>query len=424
MPTSAERLQKMASLQFKGESWYCQFLYHGKRQTFTIGKVSEDEAEAKANQADYLLMRLKQNLLHLPPGMDIVTFIEFDGKPPHQTAEKDCLALVGLRDRYLETHRNGNLEQSTLDGIQTHFKHLAGTLGEGFPIVDLSMADLQKHIDRRAKKKGQRGKLSPATIRKEIVTLRTAWNWGVNMGLVTGKFPNKGLCYPKFAEKPPFQSWQEIERRIKQGELNDLEKRDLWDCLYLQSAEIAELLVHVKAKALQPWVYPLLCFAAYTGARRAEMLRVLVADVDFQGQTVLIQEKKRAKGKTTTRRIPLTPFFVDVLKEWLSVHPGGQYLFCQSPTVVRSKTKRVSSTPIKHDEAHDHFRRVVRKSKWDVMRGYHVLRHSFISACASKGIDQRLIDEWTGHATEEQRKRYRHLYPSTQQAAILSVFGE
>ena len=96
------------------------------------------------------------------PGIGIVTFIEFDGKPPHQTAEKDCLALVGLRDRYLETHRNGNLEQSTLDGIQTHFKHLAGTLGEGFPIMDLSMADLQKHIDRRAKKKGQRGKLSPA----------------------------------------------------------------------------------------------------------------------------------------------------------------------------------------------------------------------------------------------------------------------
>jgi integrase len=80
--------------------------------------------------------------------------------------------------------------------------------------------------------------------------------------------------------------------------------------------------------------------------------------------------------------------------------------------------------PVTHDEAHDHFRRAVKNSKWKVLRGYHVLRHSFISACASKGIDQRLIDEWTGHATDEQRKRYRHLYPSTQQAAIISVFGE
>ena len=45
-------------------------------------------------------------------------------------------------------------------------------------------------------------------------------------------------------------------------------------------------------------------------------------------------------------------------------------------------------------------------SKWEVMRGWHVLRHSFISFCAAAGVDQRLIDEWVGHTTEEMRKRY------------------
>src|SRR3712207_7642316 len=53
------------------------------------------------------------------------------------------------------------------------------------------------------------------------------------------------------------------------------------------------------------------------------------------------------------------------------------------------------------DEAHDHFKRTFAGSKWGVLRGWHVLRHSFISACASKGVDQRLIDEWVGHTTEE-----------------------
>ena len=104
----------------------------------------------------------------------------------------DILTLAGLRDRYLETHRNGSLEQSTLDGIETHFRHLIGTLGKSFPMQDLTMADLQRHVDPRRKNKGLKGKLSPATIRKEIVTLRTAWNWGVQMGLLTGRFPNKG----------------------------------------------------------------------------------------------------------------------------------------------------------------------------------------------------------------------------------------
>jgi integrase len=79
--------------------------------------------------------------------------------------------------------------------------------------------------------------------------------------------------------------------------------------------------------------------------------------------------------------------------------------------------------PLTQDEAHGHFKRSLAGSKWEVLKGWHVLRHSFISACAGKGTDQRLIDEWTGHSTEEQRKRYRHLWPSTQQRAILKVFG-
>ena len=357
--------------------------------------------------------------------MGIVTFVEFDGKPPEATAKEEFLTLAGLKKSYLDAHRNGSLEQSTLDGIETHFKHLIGTLGEHFPMADLMLADLQKHVDRRSRKKGLRGKkLSPATIRKEIVTLRTAWNWAVLGGRLQGRFPAKGLRYPKFEENPPFQTWGEIERHIKAGGLSSEQIAELWDSLYLTLPEIEKLLKHVKEKAIQPWVYPLFCFAAYTGTRRAEMLRVLVSDVDFDGQTVVIREKKRAKGRTTTRRVPLAPFLAGVLKEWLQQHPGGQHLFCQSAAVVRSRTKRTSSTPVTHDEAHDHFKRTLAESRWKVLRGYHIFRHSFISLCASKGTDQRLIDEWTGHCTEEQRKRYRHLFPTTQRQAILSVFGE
>ena len=47
-----------------------------------MAKSSKGEAENKARQVDYLLMRLKQRLLVLPEGTDIVTFIEHDGKPP------------------------------------------------------------------------------------------------------------------------------------------------------------------------------------------------------------------------------------------------------------------------------------------------------------------------------------------------------
>jgi hypothetical protein len=72
----------MASIHHKGKAWHCQFLYHGKRHAFSLGKVAQEEAETKANQVDYLLIRPKQRLLHRPPGTDIVTFVQFDGKIP------------------------------------------------------------------------------------------------------------------------------------------------------------------------------------------------------------------------------------------------------------------------------------------------------------------------------------------------------
>ena len=56
----------MASLQERGGSYPILFCYHGKLHTFTIGKVEKSEAEGKARQVDYLLMRLKQRLLILP----------------------------------------------------------------------------------------------------------------------------------------------------------------------------------------------------------------------------------------------------------------------------------------------------------------------------------------------------------------------
>ena len=49
----------MASLQERNGSYRILFCHHGKLHTFTIGKVEKDEAENKARQVDYLLMRLR-----------------------------------------------------------------------------------------------------------------------------------------------------------------------------------------------------------------------------------------------------------------------------------------------------------------------------------------------------------------------------
>lgn len=432
----------MATLQQRNGSYRILFMYHGKRHTFTVGTVSGEEAGNKARQVDYLLMRLKQRLIVLPEDTDIVTFIEHDGKPPDigpTLAPRQAVTLSILKDRYLATHGNGTIEANSLDTCRLHLGHFCRVLGDGLPLGELTLTKLQEYVNHRSK-----DETAPTTIRKEVATMRGAWNWGEPMDLTKGRFPNRGLRYPKADEKPPFMTRQEIERRIACGEPDSL-----WECLYLQATEISELLEHVQAKAAHQWIHPLFCFAAHTGARRSEIMRALVSDVDFISNTVLVREKKRSKGQRTTRRVPLTPFLRGVLQEWLKIHPGGSALFCHGGIVERSK-KRSCTTGHKDEktrpsslkgrmatvkkresfmqgaltrsEVHDHFKRVLAKTKWAMMRGLHTLRHSFISACASKGVDQRLVMEWAGHMNEATSKRYRHLWPSTQQEAIKGVF--
>jgi integrase len=437
----------MAALQERNGSYRVMFRHHGKQHTFTLGRVSEAEAKAKADQVDYLLMRLSQGLLVLPAGVDIVSFVRYDGSiPVNASVTHDAPTLGSLRDRYLTTHEN-SLEHHTLRGIRRHFRHLARLLGEGFRIRELSLADLQDYVEKRAKAKGRQGTLAPATIKKEIVTLRTAWNWGVRMKIVSGRYPYDGLTYPKSDEKPPFQTREEIERQLPG--LPPQKQAELWSALYLTLPEVERLLAHVREHAGHPWIYPLLATAAHTGARKGELLRMRVIDVDFSVGFVVIREKKRARDRRTTRRVPLSTTLSLILRDWLKIHPGGPYLFSQAEEVFRSKKRsrttghlwkdrpagrkarlvglRERERPgillLTEDEARDHLKRTLAHSEWQVVRGYHALRHSFISACASRGIDQRLIDEWVGHQSEEQRRRYRHLYPSVQVDALRSVFG-
>jgi integrase len=435
----------MAALQERGGSYRVIFRHNGKYHTFTLGTVGQDEAESKAAQVDYLLMRLKQRLITLPEGTDIVTFIQHDGKPPDvpnlPDAPRKAVTIAHLKERFLVTFGNGTIEANSLDTCKLHLSHFCRFLGEAFPLGDLSTSRLQDYINRRS-----RQKISPVTIRKELATLRSAWNWGESLELTSGRFPNKGLRYPKQDEKPPFMTREQILRQIGAGGDADI----LWDALYLQTAELTELLDNVKIKDSYGWLYPLFVFAAHTGARRSEIIRVTVADVDLAANVVTIREKKRSRSERTTRRVPMTPLLCEVLRAWLKDHPGGPHLFCHRGEVARSK-KRSRRTGFKGDmkrpttlkgrlaavkkrqlpgitaltrnEVHHHFKFVLKGSKWEMMRGLHCLRHSFISACASMGVDQRLIDEWSGHSTEQQRKRYRHLYPSTQQEAIKRVFG-
>ena len=125
--------------------------------------------------------------------------------------------------------------------------------------------------------------------------------------------------------------------------------------------------------------------------------------------------RKDRTRKSAFRQVPVTPLLRTVMAEWLAPakHPGGQHTFCDT-----------DGKPLTTKEALYWFEAAIANSKWKVLRGWHVFRHSFVSCMAMKGADQRFINGAVGHQTDDMHRRYRHLFPHKQHEVLTAVFGD
>lgn len=183
----------MASLQKKGDAWYCQFTYLGRRHTFTVGKVAEREARRWKANAENLLLLVRHGRLEVPRGIAITDFILHDGKPPVDPAiaVRNDTTLRQLREGYLNTVSNGAIEANTLTTAKIHLAHVEESFGKNFLLAGLTLGKLQEHITRRSKE------VAAVTIKKELDTFRSVWNWGLRMKWVDQPFPSSGLIIPR-----------------------------------------------------------------------------------------------------------------------------------------------------------------------------------------------------------------------------------
>ena len=244
-------------------------------------------------------------------------------------------------------------------------------------------------------------------------------------GYVTGPSPTRAVKLDLLDERPPFRTWGEIEAIVERGNLSDEEQREYWDCVFLDEKQVLEFVDHVEKKAEHPFLYAALAFAVFTGARRSEIIRSKIEDWDFDHGVVKIREKKGSrKNKTTFREVNIHPKLKAIMTDWFKIHPGGVYTIVVPANLPRSRTKKSQPDVLTPNQAHDHFQRVVAGSKWKVLKGWHVLRHSFCSNCARRGVPDAIIDAWMGHRGDEAiKKRYRHLFPSDKQSFMEKLFN-
>jgi integrase len=405
--------------------YHVAFRFQGRRFRRSLKTRNRREAELLSARVEENIALVQRGRLRLHPNADPAQFLLADGvitSKPKRASQ--FVTLADLTAAYFATVGEDVLEASTLQGMRIHVDHLKRLLGSRTRLAPLSVGDLQRYIDKRKLKKTANGSpLSAATIKKELITFRTMWNWARNAGNLRRRFPGRGLKYPKLEAKLRFRTLAEVERILEREGVSPAYEAKLLESIFLTLEEVQLLLEHARLHAGPPFLYPMLAFAAHTGARRSEIMRSEIDDIDLRQKTITIRERKRVKGMKSTRIVPMSPLLEGVLSQWLAEHPGSMHTFCHAERRPRSRKARLSPMPLTADEAHDHFKRVLRGSRFEKLKGWHVLRHSFCSNAAAAGIDQRVINAWVGHQSEEMVERYRHLLPTQSENSIHRLFG-
>ncbi len=151
--------------------------------------------------------------------------------------------------------------------------------------------------------------------------------------------------------------------------------------------------------------------ALRTGLRLGELLGLSWSDIDFEGNTVAVQRSWVRREMTTTKshRIRHVPLAGD-LRHSLYMERKPRGLMFPFPGL--------GEKPWSTDGATRELKRLCRNAGIDRKVGWHLLRHTFASHLAIKGISLRVIQELLGHSTIAMTERYAHLTSASLHDAV------
>lgn len=308
----------MPWLERRGNKFRIKFRYSGKNHSVPLKTADEREAEGLLGRFEENLRLLKRGRLELPDGAELGQFLLSDGKLHSKPQPKPTLSVAEVFDFYQRTLTAGAKEANNRKSEGIHLAHLRRLLGAATRASHIGTQAVQEYVDRRAAETYRGRPIRPVTVRKEVATFQTVWNWAHRRGHVPTASPAKGITFPKEKEKPPFRTYDQVKSIVDRGGLSKVEVRELWDGLFLDKGQVAEVLGHVREHAPSDWLYPFFVAAAHTGARRSELLRARVEDFDFANRVVLVREKKKSRNRETFRTVDMTPLVESVVKGYLA----------------------------------------------------------------------------------------------------------
>jgi integrase len=161
---------------------------------------------------------------------------------------------------------------------------------------------------------------------------------------------------------------------------------------YLSDAEAKRLL-----KTCEPSFQKLVQAALLTGCRYGELTRLRVSAINLDAGTINVRESKSSKP----RHVALTAAGQDMFGEWISGSASNAHVFT-----------RKDGLPWKASEQQRPLADAAKRAKIQDV-SFHILRHTYGSHLAMRGVPMGVIAAQLGHAdTRMTEKHYAHLAPN------------
>jgi integrase len=242
---------------------------------------------------------------------------------------------------------------------------------KNIPLANVTTSHCKAYYD------AAKARVVPSTAESYMFTLRSFFNWCVR----------ENLC-----RRNPVVAVQ-LDRIDRKGKAR------------FANFELAQRLIH---NAPNDDLRFILFCGFHTGMRKMEIVEAVPGWFDLAARTIEIRATETFRPKDRdARTVPLTDQFVDFLKHW----------GLRSPYVLQPDVPHGS-----HRYRFD-FRRAF--GEYMKVQGVpwispHVMRHSFASICASKGIDIYRIATWLGDDVRVVQRHYAKLRPDDRQ--IMKAF--
>jgi integrase len=296
---------------------------------------------------------------------------------PEQVSEVPTFAEFA--PQYLAKARADRLKASTMTTYRQHVdEHLVPLLGN-------------RRLDAISKRDEVRLKtalagLKPATVDNVLQTLRRVLRVGVELGVI---------------DRVPLQiEMVRTSRQRKSGRRAFLDFE-------------AYLKIVAAAKRVGWQAHLIVLMGGDAGMRGGEIRGLEWVDVDLDRRQIEVRQAE-VRGEITTpksgtaRTVGMTKALWEALTRYR--HLRGDRVVCEDDG--RPVTKRVVERC---------WERVLRAAQVRKMGGLHVLRHTFCSHLAMRGVPARTIQALAGHANLQETERYMHLSPAAIEDGIRAL---